>query len=73
MSFLIASMSLSELKNDTSNQSELNETKNNEHNQIFEVLDKLKIRGCEPLSGFKSLCKNVCMKLVVFDTIFNNE
>jgi len=37
MSFLFAFMSFSELKNDTSNQSELNETKINEHNQIFEV------------------------------------
>ena len=30
-------MSFSELENDTLNQSELNEIKNNENNQIFEV------------------------------------
>ena len=38
-------MSFLELENDTLNQSELNEIKINENNQIFEVLDKIRIRG----------------------------
>jgi hypothetical protein len=38
-------MSFLELENDTLNQSELNEIKINENNQIFEVLDKMRIRG----------------------------
>ena len=55
-------MPFSELENDTLNQSELNETNNfcqqikiNENNQIFEVLDKMKIRGGESLSGLKNV------------------
>jgi hypothetical protein len=48
-------MSFSELENDTLNQSELNEIEINENNQIFAFLDKMKIRGGEPLSGLKSL------------------
>lgn len=41
--------------------------------KYLRFLDKLKIRGGEPLSGIKSLCKNICMKLVVLDTKINNE
>ena len=37
ISFQIACMSFSELENDTLNQSELNEIKINENNQIFEA------------------------------------
>jgi hypothetical protein len=53
-------MSFSELENDTLNQSELNEIKIKENNHIdSRFLDKMNIRGGEPLSGLKSLCKNV--------------
>jgi hypothetical protein len=41
MSFLIAFLSFPELKNDTSNQSEINETTINEHNQIFVVHEQI--------------------------------
>ena len=52
-------MSFSALENDTLNQSELNEIKIKENNHIdSRFLDKMNIRGGEPLSGLKSLCKN---------------
>jgi hypothetical protein len=35
-------------------------------------MNKLKIRGGEPLFSLKSLCENISMELVVLDTQFNN-
>jgi hypothetical protein len=55
-------MSFSELENDTLNQSELNEIKINENNQIFEAANP-----------YLALRVYVKMKPVVFETKFNNE